>query len=218
MIELQKLKIVGVAYLPKVVKGVSDANEKFFWITEKFWIKERSRIFGCERECQMLVRNKHFLCIKCRGLLYRVDHSESPMKNLCYVFWSIFWGLHKKSYNFEKNPRYGPIFGKKWRKWLFFGQNKWYFRKYKLYFNSVALGWKFYQNATLQPLNGLCSFNIKRVIADRISRKTLLAIRTAVGLTSCASHQSNWTYSHIGKLTCNYSSNTATRKLQADTC
>ena len=24
------------SYLPKVVSGVSDANEKFFWITEKF--------------------------------------------------------------------------------------------------------------------------------------------------------------------------------------
>ena len=77
----------------------------------------------------------------------------------------------------KKNRIYGPIFGGKWRKWLFFGQNKWYFRKYKLYFNSVALGWKYYQNATLQPLNGLCSFNIKRVIADRISRKTQFFIK-----------------------------------------
>ena len=77
----------------------------------------------------------------------------------------------------KKNRIYGPIFGGKWRKWLFFGQNKWYFRKHKLYFNSVALGWKYYQNATLQPLNGLCSFNIKRVIADRISRKTQFFIK-----------------------------------------
>ena len=44
-------------------------------------------------------------------------------------------------------------------------------------FNSVALGWKYYQNATLQPLNGLCSFNIKRVIADRISRKTQFFVK-----------------------------------------
>ena len=130
---------------------------------------------GCKRKLKR--PQQHGLTLPLEDCCTGSITQNHPWKTYVMSFGLYFEVCTKKFRISKKNRIYGPIFGGKWRKWLFFRQNKWYFRKYKLYFNSVALGWKYYQNATLQPLNGLCSFNIKRVIADRISRKTQFFIK-----------------------------------------
>ena len=42
-----------------------------------------------------------------RGL-YSTFFLDSHMQNLCYAFWSIFWGSAKKKWNFEKKSRVPP--------------------------------------------------------------------------------------------------------------